>query len=212
MSSCISRDISPRKVASPTLSTFISTSPDRTTHPRKTAEGDEGVREVSALRYFSISLLSPVIEDWSTVMRPDSTYPSAGICSPAPTSSISPTTISSIGISDILPSRRALKFAREHSSESRINADSPPRSDTVEINVARNTDIAIPTVSITSPPRKTNIRFTANAQRSIFITGSPRLEIKCAKKPFRGRTLRTLAPCSAREAATSADESPRPFF
>ena len=135
-------------------------------------------------------------------------YPSAGTDSPAPSSTVSPTTTSAAGISVMSPARRTRQTARPASAERRRYAASPPHADTVETIVAVSTDTAMPMVSNQSVCRNVNMIFAASAQSSTFMTGSPRFAAKREKKPRCRRSVRRLSPCSARERSTSAADRP----
>ena len=146
------------------------------------------------------------------MMLPLITKLSAGICSPAPTISTSPTTISSMESSVSTPSLQTLKRPAEHSSSSLLNAASLPRSERVDISVARKTDMPIPIVSIISPPLKTKKRFIISAPSSILITGSPRFSKKLLIKLLPFFFFSALEPFFFLDASASALVNPCVVF
>ena len=120
--------------------------------------------------------------------------------------------MSSIESSVSTPSLQTLKRPEEHSSSSLRNAASLPRSERVEIRVARKTDIPIPTVSTISPPRKTKKRFIIRAPRSILMTGSPRFSKKVLRNPLLFFFSSIFEPFFFLDASASAELRPSLLF
>ncbi|CDC62576.1 unknown [Clostridium sp. CAG:448] len=113
-----------------------------------------------------------------------------------------------MGISQTSPLRNTRQNCLPHASESRRNAASEPYSESVEINVARNTETAIPPVSNQLAFRNKKSTLTANAHKRILMTGSPRFARNLAPKLFPLCARNPLSPCAARDAATSLSVSP----
>lgn len=211
MSVCISLEMPPKNVASPTCVTRIFALPDNTRQPLRQKYGDAGERScvsVSFIGRLYTSTPSPVIADWSQDILPDIISPSAGICSPDSKRTISPTTISSIGICTVSPSRSALHNTPRDLSSRFSNADCEPYSEAVEINVASKTDMAMPMLSTQLACLKVRIRLRISAPIRIFITGSPRFDKNCRAKLLRFALGRIFLPCFALDSITSLCESP----
>jgi len=149
------------------------------------------------------SLLSPFKEDWSAKRLPSITTPSAGTFSPACRKTMSPTTISPMGIFIMEPFLLTRHIVFEDSSCNCSKANSLPYSDKVETKVAKKIAIAIPTDSYQLKLRNMKIRLIQSAASNILIIGSPKFEINCLKKLFFFTASNVLSPYLSLDSSTS---------
>ena len=154
------------------------------------------------------SLLSPLRGDWSTRRLPDSRMPSAGIRSPAWSSTRSPTTTSETGRSRTPSARLTRQTAASASCCKRAKARSLPHSDTVETKVDRNTATAMPTGSAQEPSPRETSRFSPRATNKIRMMGSEKLSKNRVKNVLRLCRVKALEPYRRRAASTWARLSP----